>query len=117
MPVGAAGGDQLVVAPKNRGIDLTVGSQSQGGDAVGAAHIGGNRTGAQEQLLALLAGDLRPAEKAAVYYELWGLAADGEYGRRALTHYQQLAAQSSNSSHHRRLANLQTALEKSVKTI
>lgn len=65
---------------------------------------------ARQQLAQLLALDLRPAEQAAVHYEIWHLAHDQEHGRLALNLYQQLAARSPRLIYHQHLAHLRAAL-------
>lgn len=63
----------------------------------------GEHLKAQQQLTDLLSANLRPAERAAVYYELWQLTNDAEYGRQALNLYEPLAAHCPNLTYRRRL--------------
>lgn len=69
-----------------------------------------NQAESQQQMVHLLAEDLRPAERAAATFELWQLDKDTEHGRQSLAHYQQLAAQSPRLLYHHRLNTLATAL-------
>lgn len=65
---------------------------------------------AQQQLTHLLSINLRPTEQAAVYYELWYLTHDEEYGRQAIAYYQELTAHSLNVTYHHRLTILRATL-------
>jgi predicted ATPase/DNA-binding CsgD family transcriptional regulator len=69
----------------------------------------GNHAEARQQLVALLATKLRPAEQAEALEELWRLAGDEEHGRRALALYEQLAAGCPNVNYQHRLAGLRAA--------
>lgn len=66
----------------------------------------GRHSAAQQQLEELCAANLRPAEQAAVHYELWCLTGDAEHGRQALTHYQQLIAHAPNLTYRQRHTTL-----------
>jgi predicted ATPase/DNA-binding CsgD family transcriptional regulator len=66
----------------------------------------GNQAEAQRQLAELLSTKLRLVEEAAVYYELWNVSGDGEYGREAFGRYERLAAGSPNLAYRHFLAAL-----------
>ncbi|MCI0393667.1 MAG: tetratricopeptide repeat protein [Chloroflexi bacterium] len=61
---------------------------------------------AEQQLQKLLAGTLRPAERAAVLYELWRMTGDEAYGRLAMELYQALTVKTPNVVYLERLREL-----------
>lgn len=70
----------------------------------------GNPAEAQQQLAALLAMNLRPAEQAEAHEAMWHLTGDEQHGRQALSLYQQLAARCPNLAYQRPLPHLHAAL-------